>query len=426
GGSPLTLAPVPVDPGDVETGLADLPGDAVRPPLRADEHEDGHHVFPAEEPDEEGRLQVLRDRVDLVADRRRGPMGRGDRDPSGVPHDRPGQDLDLRQHRRGEEEGLAVPRKRIDNPADVREESHVEHAIRLVEDEDLEAAKVDVAPGHVVEETAGGCDDDSDPGAESVLLRGHPDAAVYGVTADPGPLGQATEGDLDLGRELAGRREDEGAGSPRRLLQQSLQDRQEERGRLPGPGLRGADDVATGEDRGDRLFLNRRRSLVAEGVDRPEEDRFEAELVKGMFRVGRLHRTSYGLIGLRVPIRNEPNPPNCGNIQGMVADRGTRAWGVRLFLQRGRWHPPCQRTESASAFPCGCSAARASGCPRSASAGSTSAPRTSRRRRAFASSGRRLTRASISSTTPGTTTMGEARSAWGKPFGTATARDLSS
>src|SRR5207247_8731983 len=179
-----------------------------------------------------------------------------------------------------------------------------------------------------------------------------------------------------------------------------------ERGRHPGPGLRGADGVATGEDRGDRLFVNRRRSLVAEGVDRPEEDRFEAELVKGMFRVGRLHRTSYGLIGLRVPIRNEPNPANCGNIQRMVADRGTRAWGVQLFLQRGRWHPPCPRTESASAFPCGRLAAPASGCPRSGSVGSTSAGRTARRRRPFVSSGRRLTKASTSSTTPGTTTLG--------------------
>src|SRR5439155_1065165 len=100
-----------------------------------------------------------------------------------------------------------------------------------------------------------------------------------------------------------GRREDEGAGPPRRLLQQSLQDRQQERGRLPGPGLRGADDVATGEDRGDRLFLDRGGSLVAEGVDRPEEDRFEAELVEGMLRVGCMHRPSYELIGLRVPIR---------------------------------------------------------------------------------------------------------------------------
>src|SRR5947208_2346213 len=82
-------------PGDLETGLADLPGHTVRAPLRADEHEDGHHVFPAEELDQEGRLQVLRDRVDLVADRRRRPVGRGDGNPGRVPHDRAGQDLDL-------------------------------------------------------------------------------------------------------------------------------------------------------------------------------------------------------------------------------------------------------------------------------------------------------------------------------------------
>src|SRR2546423_458337 len=99
----LTLTPVSVDPGDVEARLLDLASDAIRPSFRADEDEDGHHVFSAQEADEQGRLQVLRDRIDLVADRRRRPVRRRDRDADGIAHDRPGKGLDLGSHRRGEE-----------------------------------------------------------------------------------------------------------------------------------------------------------------------------------------------------------------------------------------------------------------------------------------------------------------------------------
>src|SRR6266576_2458506 len=87
---PLTLTAVPMDPGHVETCLADLPSDPVRAALRADEDEDRQHVLPPEEADQEGGLQVLRDRIDLMADRRRRPMRRRDRDADGIAHDRPG------------------------------------------------------------------------------------------------------------------------------------------------------------------------------------------------------------------------------------------------------------------------------------------------------------------------------------------------
>src|SRR5881409_3291091 len=108
---------------------------------------------------------------------------------------------------------------------DVREEPHVEHPDRLVEDEDLEAAEVDVATGHVVQEPAGCRDDDIDARSEGVLLRRHANAPVDCVAADAGPFREATEGHLDLGGQFAGRREDEGARATRGLLHKSLEDR---------------------------------------------------------------------------------------------------------------------------------------------------------------------------------------------------------
>src|SRR5438093_1391245 len=134
GGLSLALAAVPVDPRDVEARSADLTGHAVRASLRAHEDEDGHHVLPAEETDEERRLEVLWDRIDLMANRRRGPVRRGHGDADGIAHDRPRERLDLRSHRRGEEEGLSLPWEGVDDPPDIREETHVEHPIRPGED----------------------------------------------------------------------------------------------------------------------------------------------------------------------------------------------------------------------------------------------------------------------------------------------------
>jgi len=299
---PLTLTAVPMDPGHVESRLADLPSDPVRAALRADEDEDRQHVLPPEEADQERGLQVLRDRIDLMADRRRRPMRRRDGDADGIPHDRPGKGLDLRGHGRGEEKGLSLPREGVDDPPDIGKEAHVEHAVGLIEDEDLEPAEVDVPTGHVIEESARGRDDHVDAGAEGVLLGGHADAAIDRVAADLRALREAAEGDLDLGRELAGRREDEGPSVARSLLQESMEDGQKERGRLPGAGLRGPDHVAAGQDGGNRLLLDRRRRLVSEAVDRSEEDRVQTEMIERILRVRRLHRESYGFIGLRIRV----------------------------------------------------------------------------------------------------------------------------
>src|SRR5437667_6331671 len=338
GGLSLALAAVPVDPRDVEARSADLTGHAVRASLRAHEDEDGHHVLPAEETDEERRLEVLWDRIDLMANRRRGPVRRGHGDADGIAHDRPRERLDLRSHRRGEEEGLSLPWEGVDDPPDIREETHVEHPIRLVEDKDLEPTEVDVAAGHMIEETAWRRDDDVDARTQGVFLRGHSDAAIDRVAVDSGALRKPAEGDLDLGRELARRRQDEGPCPARGLFHESLKDRQQEGGRLARARLRRPDDVATGEDRRDCLLLDWRRGLVSEAVYRADENRVKAELVKCALRVRDLHRGSYGFIGLRVPtdgrgrgktyLTSSPFPGSAVSrgVGSMKGERSRREW----------------------------------------------------------------------------------------------------
>ena len=65
-----------------------------------------------------------------------------------------------------------------------------------------------------------------DARAEGVLLRGHPDAAVHGRAADPGPLREGPESGLDLRRELAGGGKNEGRGAAVGLLEEAVEDRE--------------------------------------------------------------------------------------------------------------------------------------------------------------------------------------------------------
>ena len=64
--------------------------------------------------------------------------------------------------------------------ADVADEAHVEHAVGLVEDEDLDPRQVDGALAEVVEQAAGRRDEDLGTGAQRADLRVEADAAEDG------------------------------------------------------------------------------------------------------------------------------------------------------------------------------------------------------------------------------------------------------
>jgi hypothetical protein len=154
-------------------------------------------------------------------------------------------------------------------PVHVGREPHVEHPVRLVEHQYLEVGRVHVTPPHVIEQAAGGRDDDVDAPPEGLRLRVHGDATVdggrldlavasVGARAEQDLLGQLTRGNQDQRPERAG------AAFP-----QALEDRQDEGGGLAGAGLGGADHVAAVEAEGDCLQLDRGRlgvTLFPEGL----------------------------------------------------------------------------------------------------------------------------------------------------------------
>ena len=99
-----------------------------------------------------------------------------------------------------------------DDSADGRPEAHVEHAVGLVEDEDADLLqRDDLAVDQVLEPARGG---DEDVGTAGGLgLRAEADAAVDGGDPQAAGVGDVAQLVDDLGRQLAGRCEDEGGGA---------------------------------------------------------------------------------------------------------------------------------------------------------------------------------------------------------------------
>ena len=201
--------------------------------------------------------------VDLL-DRRR--LWR-DRDRRGIVDEFASELEDRRRHCRGEKERLARLRELRDYAPDVWQESHVEHAVRFVEDKALNLVEIEYSLVHQVDEP---------PRARDNSLRALLDVLDLPVLAHAADktcerqlrvFGIALHVLGSLHGEFARRREDERArvADAARLPHphEVVQDRQHERRRLACSRLRTADQVAPVEKIGNRLFLYRRRRLVA-------------------------------------------------------------------------------------------------------------------------------------------------------------------
>jgi hypothetical protein len=98
-----------------------------------------------------------------------------------------------------------------DDPLDIRDEAHVEHAVGFIEDEDLHLAEVERLLPDEVEEASRRRDEDLDTPLELLDLRVDVDPAVDHERAQRHVLAVGLHAVVDLDRELARRREDQAA-----------------------------------------------------------------------------------------------------------------------------------------------------------------------------------------------------------------------
>ena len=83
------------------------------------------------------------------------------------------------RNRGGKEAGLPRARAAFDDPADVGQETHVEHSVGFVEDEILHPVHPGGAPADVVQQAPRSGDQDVHAAAQGIILEPVADAAVH-------------------------------------------------------------------------------------------------------------------------------------------------------------------------------------------------------------------------------------------------------
>jgi hypothetical protein len=215
----------------------------------------------------------------LLGARRQGPAAR-DLYPDRIAEVAAGEVRHLSGHGGREEERLTLPRDLGLDAIDLGLEPHVQHPVGLVEDEDLDPVELGGALLQVVDEPAGGSDEDLAAIAQRLRLTAYPHAADHHRAADVPPLGEALELPADLEGELARRGEHQRARAG--LAGEPLDDGEQERGRLSGAGGGDSDDVTAQERRRDGVGLDRRGVLEARTIEGRESRRGELQVCEGL------------------------------------------------------------------------------------------------------------------------------------------------
>jgi hypothetical protein len=235
-------------------------------------------------------LRAAHDVGDLAQLRARGPLWRGgDGHPDGVAHPALGQPLDALGQGGRKKRGLPRLRGGLEDRLQVLREAEVEHLVRLVEDDRLHPLEHEAAPPHEVEGAPRGGDHHVHAAGEGLGLHAQRLAAVNREHGDPEIASIPVHRPRDLDGELAGGDEDHppdglAAAAAALLRPQPLEHGQRKGGRLARARRRLAQHVAPGEQRRDRLTLDRGGLLVAEGFQRLDQPWVEPEVGKGLRR----------------------------------------------------------------------------------------------------------------------------------------------
>jgi hypothetical protein len=267
--------------------------ETVRAVLRPRENERFSHQITPEELEEERSLEALGHRVDRLRDARGRSRLTLEVDARGVLEHLACEGGDLGRHRRAEEERLALVRNVAQHASNGGEEAHVEHPVRFIQDEELDAFELGVRLLEVIQKAAWRGDDHVHACPERMLLRAHAHAAVYRRGRQGRVHRERIQVLMDLCRQLARRREDERPCRAARPRDQLIHDRQEERGSLAAPGLRAREEIASADGDGNRLGLNGSGLNESQLPNAGEKAGVQREGRKG-HRVERASRRGFG------------------------------------------------------------------------------------------------------------------------------------
>ena len=186
-------------------------GRAVGPVLGAAENNDRIVFHPVEQFQQQVGLLRVGHRIDHMLHRlgRRAPGA--DFDGLRIMHRPLDERFNLRRHRGGKQRGMALARALVENAAHVRQETHVQHAVRLVQHQKFHLVHPHRPLLHVIEQAAGRGDHDVRARLQFIILPAITHAAKDDggfQIREPGIIAKAG---FHLGRELARWLQDEGA-----------------------------------------------------------------------------------------------------------------------------------------------------------------------------------------------------------------------
>ena len=215
-----------------------------------------------------------------------------------------GDRTNVGRERRREESGLPGSRKEPDDTRDVRREAEVEEAIGFVEDKDADFREIQRPPRHEVDQATGRRDRDMDTAPECALLVTVADTSVERGDARRAAPPECLEVRSDLRAELP-RRDDDQRERGRGAAIDALEDRERERARLPGAGLRLGEEITARAQVRDRELLHGREARPAEPSCSSVEVWGKCDQGEGSFRGATKKRAA-----LRGPSHTSSGCPN--------------------------------------------------------------------------------------------------------------------
>src|SRR5215467_1742936 len=294
------------------------------------EHQDAAAALPLEETKEQAELLLAARVIHHLDDILGGLLRRRDGDLGGVVHELPRQLHHAKRQRRRVEEGLALLRLRqlAQDEAQVGDETHVEHAVGLVDHEDFHALGRPDVLLEIVDEAAGRADEDVARFGKILALLVVVDAAVDGADLEPRVGAQQPGVGLYLDDQLARGRDDEDARRRRTALR---------RRRMPQAPREGGDEEGRG--------LARARLGLARDVLAPERQRQRALLDGRHGDEARVLDTAHDRL------RQVERPEVHGHGMAGVSAGGSAAFFLRLLTaSRAQMMPTSYRMQSGPAM----------------------------------------------------------------------------
>jgi hypothetical protein len=189
-------------------------------------------------------------------------------------------------HGGAEEARLALAGQVLEDAFDVGEEAHVEHSVRLVQDEHADGVQPDRAALEVVQQAARcGHERDSVSPAQGLDLGVEADAAVDGDGSNGGAVCEFGQLLGDLEREFARGHEDQGEDARVAVARAAFDEGDAERGGLARSRAGLGDHVAALKEGRDGLRLDGCGGLEAHLLEGAERDGVEVHLVKALHRL---------------------------------------------------------------------------------------------------------------------------------------------